>query len=53
MVWRTMNVSMTELPPLATWHPNTVRAVALAYRARRRTGDMDLPARNAALTAFF
>ncbi len=43
---------MSELPPIQTWDPATVRAVALAYRQRRQQGDMDLPAREAAQDVF-
>ena len=34
--------------PLSTWDRDTPRAVAVAYRRRRRLGARDLPARNAA-----
>jgi len=38
--------------PLSTWNRDTLVAVALAYRRVRRLGARDLPARQAAETAF-
>jgi hypothetical protein len=38
--------------PLSTWNRDTLRAVAIAYRHRRRLGAPDLPARYAAEAAY-
>ncbi len=43
---------MSELPPIEIWNPDTVRAVAVAYRTRRQQANTDLPAHEAAQEAF-
>jgi len=43
---------MFAAAPLSTWDPETVRAVAVAYRRQRQAGESDLPAYQAALAAY-